>query len=190
MMRSPFYFLTRPVGGRRYNNTKTVAGMELIVNVSEEDHRFANREAEVLEVPLRYEGPVEAGDILMVHHNTFKIYNDIRGDRRSGRSFFRDDIFMIDDDQFFMYKHDGVWNAHGRYCFVRPVPVVDSYIKKPLTNEPLMAEMMYPNKYLIDRGIKRGDIVCFVPETEYEFNVDGEKMYRMFDSHITVKVNG
>lgn len=190
MMQSPFYFLTKPVGGKRYNNTKKIGGIDLIVSTSEEDHRFANREAEVVSLPLRYAGPVRVGDILLVHHNTFKIYNDIKGNRRSGRSFFRDDIFMVDSDQFFMYKQDGEWRAHGRYCFVKPIAAIDSYIKKNISNEPLMGEMVYPNEWLISVGINKGDIVGFLPETEYEYHVDGERMFRMFDAHITMKLNG
>ena len=54
--------------------------------------------------------------------------------------------------------------------------------------EPLMGELKYLNKYLKDKGLKQGDKICFKPESEYEFTVDGEKLYRMFDNHITVKL--
>lgn len=182
-MQSPFDFI---VTGKRYNNTKEVGGIELIVNTSEEDHRFSNRYAEVLEVPYKYEGPVQKGDTLLVHHNVFKFYNDIRGNRKSGRSFFRDDTFFVEPDQFYMYKRDGKWNTHGRFCFVKPVPATESYIKKPFTHEPLMGKMVYPNAYLLTQGVKEGDTVCFKPDSEYEFDVDGEKLYRIFDHQITM----
>jgi hypothetical protein len=51
-----------------------------------------------------------------------------------------------------------------------------------------MGIMKYPNKYLSTKGIKAGDAVCFVPDSEYEFNVDGEKLYRMYDHQITMKL--
>jgi hypothetical protein len=35
------------------------------------------------------------GDTLLVHHNVFKFYNDIKGVERSGRSYFMDDLFFI-----------------------------------------------------------------------------------------------
>ena len=44
----------------------------------------------------------------------------------------------------------------------------------------------YPNEYLIKKGVKKGDLISFKPDSEYEFNVDGEKLYRMFDKHITL----
>lgn len=187
-MQSPFYFIVRPKGGKRYANTKEIAGIELIVSTSEEDHKFSNRFADVIEVPKGYSGPIKPGDELIVHHNAFKFYNDIRGRRRSGRSFLKEDLFFVDDEQFFMYKSNGEWNALNRYCFVSPLPAIDTYIKKPFSEEPLMGIMRYPNEYLMSRGIKSGDTVCFSPDSEYEFNIDDEKMYRIFDHQITIKL--
>ena len=187
-MQSPFYFITKPINDRRYNNTKEIGGIELIVSTSEEDHKFSNREAEVIEVPLYYYGPIKPGYKLLVHHNVFKFYNDIKGRRKSGKSFFKENIFLIEPDQFYMYHDGDKWNAYDKYCFVEPIKPEDSYIYKPLTEEPLMGVMRYPNKMLINNGVKSGDKICFKPESEYEFNVDGEKLYRMYDHQITVKL--
>jgi hypothetical protein len=187
-MKSPYNFIVKPKEGKRYSNTKNIAGVELIVSTSEEDHKFSNRYAEVVETPLGYTGPIKQGDILLVHHNVFKYYNDMKGRQKSGRSFFRDDKFFIDVEQFFMYKSGFTWNAYDRYCFVKPIKAIDSYIKKPFSEEPLMGEMAYPNEYLISKGISKGDLVCFVPDSEYEFEVDGEKLYRMYDHQITIKL--
>jgi hypothetical protein len=187
-MRSPFYFIAEPLNERRYNNTKDIGGVEFIVNTSEEDHKFSNRYAKVIETPLGYEGPVRPGDILLVHHNVFKFYNDMKGNRKSGKSFFKDNKFFIESEQFFMYKSGGSWHSYDRYCFVKPVPATESYIKKPFTHEPLMAEMRYPNDYLKSKGVSAGDIVCFTPDSDYEFDVDGEKLYRVYDHQITIKL--
>jgi hypothetical protein len=51
-----------------------------------------------------------------------------------------------------------------------------------------MGRMVYTNDYLISKGIQSNDLVCFSPDSEYEFEVDGEKMYRMYDHQITVKL--
>jgi len=187
-MQSPFDFIVKPINGERYNNTKDIGGIEFIVNTSEEDHKFSNRYAEVIEVPYGYDGPVQQGDTLWVHHNAFEFYNDIRGRRKSGRSFFRDDKFFIEPDQFYLYRRGDIWYTYDRYCFVKPIPAIESYIKKPFTHEPLMGEMVYPNAYLLSQGIRAGDKVCFKPDSEYEFDVDGEKLYRMFDHQITIKL--
>jgi hypothetical protein len=187
-MKSPFYFITKPKNGKRYNNTKDISGVEFIISTSEEDYKFSNRYAEVVELPLGYTGPIEIGDILLVHHNAFKYYNDMRGRQKSGKSFFKDDLFFIETDQFFMYKKKNKWFAYDRYCFVKPIPVTESYIIKPFNEEPLTGKMIYPNDYLINQGIDSGDIVCFKPDSEYEFEIEGEKMYRMYDHQITMKL--
>ena len=187
-MKSPFSFIVRPVKGKRYNNTKKISGLDIIISTSQEDFKFSNREAEVIELPLGYKGPIQEGDILLVDHNVFKYYNDMRGEQRSGKSFFKDDLFFVEEDQYYMYKRDGKWNAYGRFCFLKPSPVEESYIFKPLSEEPLMGVMQYPNEYLKSQGIKKGDKVSFQPNTEYEFSVDNEKMYRIYDHQIVMSL--
>lgn len=187
-MKSPFYFIAKPLSGKRYNNTKKIGGIDFIVSTSEEDHKFSNRYAEVIDTPVDYHGPIEQGDILLVHHNVFKFYNDMKGRRKSGRSFFMDDKFFIEPDQFFMYKKNNTWHSYDRYCFVKPVPAEESFIFKPFSEEPLVGIMKYPNDYLKSKGINSGDLISFKPESEYEFDVDGEKLYRMYDHQITMKL--
>jgi hypothetical protein len=187
-MKSPFYFIVRPMNGKRYDNTRDIGVADFIVSTSEEDHKFSNRYAEVIELPIGYTGPISIGDTLLVHHNAFKYYNDMRGRQKSGKSFFKDDLFFIDTDQFFMYKKDSTWNTYDKYCFVRPISATEYYIEKFCTEEPLMGQMVYPNDYLLSKGVKGGDYICFSPDSEYEFTVDGEKLYRMYDHQITIKL--
>ena len=86
------------------------------------------------------------------------------------------------------YKKNDKWYAFDRYCFISPIPVEESYIYKPITHEPLMATMEMPNEYLKSQGIKKGDKITFRPDNEYEFIVDGKKMYRSFDHQIVAKL--
>ena len=88
-MQSPDRFIVRPIKGKRYNNTKEIGGLEFITSTSEEDVSASNREAEVISVPLNYKGEIEKGDVLLVHHNVFKFYNDMKGRRQSGKSLLK-----------------------------------------------------------------------------------------------------
>ncbi len=184
-MKSPFSFIVKAYNERRYDNIKKIGDIDFITSVSKEDHTVSNRFATVVETPLRYTGPIQKGDTLLVHHNVFKYYNDMKGRERSGKSFFKDDLFFIEPDQFFLYKQNGKWNAHGKYCFVKPTPAKDSYIFKR-GEEPLVGFVKYINQELLDLGVKEGDEICFQPDSEYEFVVDGEKVYRMFTENITM----
>lgn len=189
-MKSPYNFIVKPIGGKRYSNTKDFGGIEFITSSSKEDHRVSNRLAEVVELPIIYDGPIMKGDTLLVHHNVFKFYNDIKGVERSGRSYFMDDLFFIEEGQYYMYKRDGVWNSCNNFCFVKPIDYEQGYIYENISEKPLTGTMVYSNDRLRSIGINNGDIVGFTPGTEYEFDVEGEKLYRMFDKHITIKLNG
>tara|TARA_R100000900_G_scaffold134052_1_gene111065 strand:+ start:468 stop:1028 length:561 start_codon:yes stop_codon:yes gene_type:complete len=182
-MQSPFSFIVKAYNERRYDNIKEIGGIDFITSVSKEDHTASNRFAIVVETPLKYTGPIKKGDRLLVHHNVFKYYNDMKGREKSGKSYFRDDMFFVDMDQFFMY-HDGTrWNSHGKYCFVKPVAAKDSTIYKT-GEEPLVGILKYGNKQLEALGVKEGDEISFEPHSEYTFYVDGEKLYRMFTNNI------
>ena len=187
-MKSPFYFIVKTKNNKRYDSTKKIGNIDFITSTSKEDHVASNRYAIVVETPINYKGPINIGDTLLVHHNVFKYYNDMKGKERSGKSFFKDDLFFIDNDQFFLYKQNNIWNAHSKYCMIKPIPKKDHYLKTHENNEPLFGLVKYPNKYLISKGINKGDKVSFKPESEYEFNVDGEKLYRMFDHQITLSL--
>jgi len=183
-MQSPNQFIVVPANERRYNNIKNVEGLELILDTSEESASFSNREAIVLSTPINYSGPIEEGDTLLVHHNVFKYYNDMYGRRQSGKSFFKDNKFFIDDTQYYMYKKIYQWYAVEPFCFVSPLPATKTYIYKPFTHEPLMGVMEYTCPSIERHGIKKGDIVTFMPDSEYEFNFDDKKLYRIRSKNI------
>lgn len=187
-MKSPYNFIVSPVNLRRYDNIKEIGNVDLITSVSQEDHTTSNRLANVISTPINYHGPIEQGDVLLVHHNVFKFYYDMYGRQKSGRSFLKDDLFLIDNEQFFLYKKNNKWYAHSKYCFIKPIPLKESPIYKGGNEEPLFGVVKYINQELIDLGVKEGDEVSFTPDSEYEFYVDGEKLYRMFTNNITMIV--
>ena len=187
-MKSPFNFIVRPYNGRRYDNIKEIGGVDFITSASQEDHTVSNRYAEVIETPIDYKGDIEPGDTMIVHHNVFKYYNDMKGQQKSGKSFLKDDLFLVDDYQYFLYKHNNKWRAEDQFCFVKPVPKEDFYLHVSGVEQPLVGVMKYTNNKLLSLGVNEGDLVSFKPDSEYEFNIDGEKLYRVFTNSITMKL--
>ena len=185
-MRSPYNFIVTPLKNKRYDNIKDIGDVEFITSVSKEDHKTSNRFAKVVALPIHYNGPIKEGDTLLVHHNVFKLYYDMQGVEKSGRSFLKDNLFLIDNEQFFLYKQNKKRKAHGKYCFIKPVSLEDSYIFKGGNEEPLVGIVKYINKELELLGIQEGDKISFTPDSEYEFNIEGEKLYRMFTNNITM----
>jgi hypothetical protein len=185
-MQSPYSFIVTPVNNRRYANIKKIGKVDFFTSTSEEDHTASNRYATVVSLPINYKGEIKKGDTLLVHHNVFKFYNDMYGRRKSGKSFFKDDLFFVDYDQFFLYQHNNVWKAHDKYCFVKPIKIKEKFLNSGSTEEPLMGTIKYINNQLLKLGLKEGDEISFQPESEYEFKVEGEKLYRMFTNNITL----
>jgi hypothetical protein len=188
-MKSPNMFIVRPLNGRRYDNIKNIGGVDLITSVSQEDHESSNRYAEVVETPINYSGEITKGDVLLVHHNVFKLYYDMRGREKSGASYFKDDLFFVDYEQFFLYKHNNNWKSHSKYCFVKPIESKDSIIKKNCKEEPLVGTIEYINDELLSLGLSVGDEIAFEPDSEYPFTIEDQKLYRMFTNNITLKWN-
>ena len=191
-MRSPTLFLIRPIGGRRYDNIKDFGDIQFVTSTSQEDHKVSNRYGEVIALPIGYDGPIEVGDTLLVHHNVFKKYYDMKGREKSGPCHFRNDIFMVEPDQFFLYKNKGKWHTHSRYCFVRPLDNENcSIFNVNLENNShlhLIGQIVYSNDELSALGVYEGDIISFQPHSEYEFTIEGEKLYRMFTRNICTKI--
>ena len=188
-MKSPYCFIVKPLDGKRYNNTKSIGGIDLVVSTSQEDHTVSNRLGVVVSTPIEYKGEIMEGDLLLVHHNVFKLYYDMKGNEKSGASYLKDDLFMVDNEQFFMYFHDNKWSAHSKYCFVKPIKTRSSIIHKNTLEEPLIGTIEYINQELLDLGLSIGNEISFEPNSEYPFYINDEKLYRMLTKNITLKWN-
>jgi hypothetical protein len=87
-----------------------------------------------------------------------------------------------------MYKHKDKWNCHSKYVMVKPLLKKKSEIRSSEIEEPLMGVIKYINDELKEKGLKEGDTICFQPNSEYPFTVEGEKLYRMFTSNIMLQI--
>jgi hypothetical protein len=186
-MKSPFNFLVKPLDGKRYNNTKKVGDKEVFLTTSFEDARSTQRHAIVVSTPIGYEGGIKPGAIILVHHNTFRKLIALSGDIKSTASHVFDDTFMVMPEHVFLYKNEGddEWTAEDNFVFVRPVQSESKYSHKKY--EKLWGEVVYSNEHLSESGVSVGDTICHEPECEYEFDVDGEVLYRMFTRNICLK---
>ena len=97
-MQSLFDFIVQPVG-KRYDNEVKVGDKTLITNTKIESFKSVSNRAVVLEVPKAFETKIKKGDILIIHHNVFRRFYDIRGNQKDSRSKFTDDKFFCSIDQ-------------------------------------------------------------------------------------------
>ena len=179
-MRSLFNFIVKPKN-ERYDNKKYIDGQELLLNTEISDHRYVSRVGIVTSLPKSEETEIQVGDEVIVHHNVFRRWFDGRGKERNSRSYYKEDQYFVYKDQIFLYKRNGKWHAPKGYCFVKPIESND-IIEKEV---PLRGIIKYVDKELKD--IQKEDLVGFTPMSEYEFIVDGERMYRVLTNSISIK---
>jgi hypothetical protein len=178
-MKSVYNFVVKPKG-ERYNNTKKFDGGELILNTDIFQHQYVNREAIVISTPIIGDTDIKPGDTVIVHHNVFRRWNDVKGIERNSKAYFNEDTYFINHDQIFLYKQKDKWIAPKGYCFVIPLKATDQFNTK--SEKPLQGIVKYS-----DGTVKVNDLVGFRPSSEYEFIVDGERLYRVLSNFITIK---
>jgi hypothetical protein len=178
-MKAPFDFVIKPKGSR-YNNTKKVGDKDLILNTEVYNHQFVNREAIVKSVPTAFETEIKPGDTVIVHHNVFRRWHNVRGKEKNSRSFFNENTYLVKEDQIFLYKKNNKWKPTKGYCFVQPIKQRDKL--KPGEEEKCVGIVKYT-----DGEFDKGDLVGFTPFSEYEFIIDGKRLYRVMNKFITIK---
>ena len=178
-MKSVYNFVVTPKG-ERYNNTKKLDGGELILNTEIYNHQYVNREAEVISTPIIGDTDIQPGDTVIVHHNVFRRWHNVKGIEKNSRSYFDESTYMISLDQIFLYKRNDKWITPKGYCFIMPLKA-----QNPLNmdlEKPLQGVVKYS-----DGTVEVNDLVGFRPSSEYEFIVDGERLYRVLSNFITIK---
>ena len=178
-MKSVYDFVVTPKG-ERYNNTKKLDGGELILNTEIYNHQYVNREAIVTSKPIVGGTDIEVGDTVLVHHNVFRRWHNVKGVEKNSRSYFDESTYFIGDDQIFLYKRNGEWICPKGYCFVAPLKATDQFNIE--SEKPLQGIVKYS-----DGTVEVNDLVGFRPSSEYEFIVDGERLYRVKSNFITIK---
>jgi len=178
-MKSVYNFVVTPKG-ERYNNKVKVGDSELILNTEIFNHKHVNREAVVVSLPTVGDTDIQVGDTVIVHHNVFRRWHDVKGREKNSRSFFNESTYVISMDQIFLTKRDGEWKAPKGFCFVKPIKTTDKFNIDP--EKPLVGIVKYS-----DGTVNVGDLVGLRPNSKYEFLVDGERLYRVLSNFITIK---
>ena len=96
-----------------------------------------------------------------------------------------DDIFIVEQSQVYLYKRNDVWNAPSPFCFVRPIESEDHMFTQLGSLEQLWGELVFKNDDI--DYVSNGDIISFTPDSEYEFRIGEEILYRMYNKNICLK---
>ena len=168
-------FIVSPIG-KRYNNVSRVEDKELILNTEVFNHQYINRKAKIIATPLLFQSPLNVGDEVIVHHNIFRRWHDVKGRERNSRSYWKEDKYIISEDQIYLYNN----KAMPGYSFVKPIKSNNKLTNN--TEQPLVGIIKYT-----DGTFDINELVGFIPNSEYEFIINGERLYRIMNKFITIK---
>ena len=178
-MKAPFDFVIEPKGNR-YNNVKKVDDKDLILNTEIFNHQYINRKAIVKSIPTAYNTDIKIDDTVIVHHNVFRRWHNVKGKEKNSRSYFNENTYLVKPDQIFLYKRNNDWQATKGYCFVQPIKQRDKL--KQSEEEECIGIVKYT-----DGVNKVGELIGFTPFSTYEFIIDGKRLYRVLNKFITIK---
>ena len=178
-MRSPHNYIIKPKG-QRYNNSIDVDSKSLILNTEIFNHQYVNREAEIISTPIIGNSELQASDTVIVHHNVFRRWHDVKGKEKNSKSYYKDNMYFVSEDQIFAYKKNNKIKSMKGFCFIKPIKSTDKFSIEE--EKPLIGIVKYS-----DGSQKVGDLVGFTPNSEYEFVLEGERLYRVYSKFITIK---
>ena len=183
-MNSLYQFIIKPLG-ERYNNITKIENKELIINSSISDHKFINRIAQVVSTPLGIKTNIKKNDIVVVHHNLFRRYYNMKGKSVNGSTFFKKNMYFAHPDQIFLYKNTDNWKTNLNFCFVKPILENNDYKDSKLKSN--VGILKYGNNVLDALEITPGDLIGFKPNREFQFIINNEILYCMQSNDITIK---
>ena len=178
-MKGLYSFIVEPLN-ERYDNIRKVNNNNLIINTSIENHVFVSKKAVVVSTPAAYKTKIKVGDELYVHHNIFRRWYNVRGEEKNSSTFFKDNMYFVSFDQIYMYNN----KPHLDYCFIKPI--LNSSILENRKEQPNVGIVKYTNNTLEALGINPGTLITFTPNSEFEFIIDGERLYCMKSNDIAL----
>ncbi len=183
-MRSVYDFIVKPLG-KEYSNDIKIGGIKLILNTKIESFKFVNNLAVVVKTPIAYNTPIKTGDIIVIHHNVFRTFYDIRGNKKKSRSWFKEDLYFCSLDQIYLYKNKDDFKSINNRCFIKPLKSKNKFSVNK--EQKLIGILKIGNSSLEAAGVSEGDIVGYTPYGEYDFIINDERLYCMKSNDIVIK---
>ena len=115
-----------------------------------------------------------------MHHNVFRRFRDVRGNEKDSKNYLAEDVYTVQADQIYAFKRDDEWRALKGFCFIKPIK--EDKMFSVAFEKPLIGIVKLGND-----EIKTESLVGFKPNSEYEFVIEGQRLYRVPTNSITIK---
>ena len=156
-MKTIYRFLVKPKE-ERYDNKIKVGDKELVTNTRIETFQSVSKRAIVEIVPEYFKTDIRPGDEIIIHHNVFRRFYDMKGKEKNSASFFN--------------------------CFVHPILSTDDF--STFKEQSNLGILKYGNSSLEAKGITPGALITFTPNSEFEFIIDSDRLYCMKSNDIAL----
>jgi len=176
----PLYdYIIKPLGERYNNSVEVEDGKSLILNTEIFNHGYINRKAIIISTPVDNVHSLQEGQEVIVHHNIFRRWHNVKGIEKNSRGFLNEGEYLVNPDQIYMYKNTS-WECVNGFTFVKPLKNKDPFSLN--TEQPLVGVVKYSDGTFLPT-----QLVGFKPSSEFEFTIDGERLYRVMNSFITIE---
>ena len=168
--KSTIYFLLKPKGGSQYVDNA----------VSIESADDVNRIGIVLSTPPGYEGIIEEGDEVVVHHNVFRRTYTSGGIPKESFNYISENLFFVYPETIFMVIKAKTNEIQAVYPNVFVQPTDDNYdLSKSVANVRYCSD-----KTIEELGIEKDSTVALKNYSDYKFRILGELFYKIHQSQI------
>lgn len=179
-MRGIVDYIVSP-SGDRYNNKVSVGEGELILNTEISNHEYINRFGIVEALPIGpSDGKIKIGSKVLINHNVFRRWYDVKGREKNSRSYLSENQYLVQKDQVYMVDNGNGWEALPGYVLVQPFEEDDNL--SIYKEKAFMGKVIYSGS----SDFSTEDTIGFWPGSEYEFIVDGKRIYRVLERLITI----
>lgn len=170
------------------------------VDVNRDDVNFINKEVEVVNAPPYT--ILQKGDKLIIHHNILRQKIGIGGILVESDYFIKEGYYNCPLNEIFLYKRDDVWKTLDPYVFIKPIKYNNKIDTSLILHDKALEDLddnykgfskerghiKYINSELLEMGLKEGDEIIFDRDSEFEFEIDGELLYKMSTRDILAKI--
>lgn len=171
---------------QRLNDKIVVNGLELYVDPKYDEFSHRKTSGEVVAVPLKYNTGVKEGDTIYFHHHVV-----INGGQKMQ---YGEDLYLVRYSDTRATENQAIAHKSKETGEVKPMKgwsLLTPYMEETpklseiietveLTEKPYTNGIVaFDSDELAEIGVKKGDIVGFKKNHDYEVDIDGEKYFRV-----------
>lgn len=175
-----------------YESTVTApGGTRFLVNNGVDDVTYVARHGSVI---TSGDPRFKEGDEVYFHHNCVRRSSQAEHDHKvPSENEIEENVYRIPVNMIYLIRRNGTFSSVSPWCYVRPVEKEREFhgsveVIKSSLHEPQHGIMVHSNDELRESGVDDGDAVIFNLDSEYEFKVGDEVLYRMKTPWIVAKV--